>query len=273
MPSGSTLTKADSGISITTGAGRATPPASTSPAPASGRSCSVTSRTARARKRLFLVTLGLYLVATVLTATSQDAWMFFVFRFLTGMGIGGEYAAINSAIDELIPARVRGTVDLLVNGSYWLGTAAVPPRPWFCSIPKILAVDLGWRVCFFMGAVLGLGDPARPAQPAREPPLALHPRPGGRGRAGRRATSSGRCGSRPARNWRSPGSRSRSSSGRRVGFFEVAKVVFGQYPRRSVLGLSLFVGQAFLYNAVFFTYALVLTTFYKVSRRHRSATT
>src|SRR5580700_4601569 len=76
------------------------------------------------RRRLFLVTLGIYLVATVLTATSRDAWMFFAFRFFTGMGIGGEYAAINSAIDELIPARVRGTVDLLVNGSYWLGTAA-----------------------------------------------------------------------------------------------------------------------------------------------------
>jgi hypothetical protein len=109
------------------------------------------------RRKLFLVTLGLYLIATILTATSRDALMFFTFRFFTGMGIGGEYAAINSAIDELIPARVRGTVDLLVNGSYWLGTAAGAAATLVLLDPKLVALDLGWRTCFFMGAVLGLG--------------------------------------------------------------------------------------------------------------------
>ncbi|HTW98417.1 MAG TPA: MFS transporter, partial [Acidimicrobiales bacterium] len=108
------------------------------------------------RKRLFLVTLGLYLVATLLTATSQDAWMFFAFRFFTGMGIGGEYSAINSAIDELIPARVRGTVDLVVNGSYWLGTVVGAAATLALLDPRLIALDLGWRTCFFIGAVLGL---------------------------------------------------------------------------------------------------------------------
>ncbi|HLJ07578.1 MAG TPA: MFS transporter, partial [Acidimicrobiia bacterium] len=108
------------------------------------------------RKRLFLVTLGVYLVATVLTATSKNTAMFFAFRFFTGTGIGGEYAAINSAIDELIPARVRGTIDLVVNGSYWLGTAAGAAATLVLLDPKLLAVDLGWRLCFLLGAVLGL---------------------------------------------------------------------------------------------------------------------
>ena len=109
------------------------------------------------RKRLFLVTLGVYLTATVLTASSRNAGMFFAFRFFTGMGIGGEYSAINSAIDELIPARVRGTVDLIVNGSYWLGTAAGAAASLILLDPKLVATALGWRVCFFLGALLGLG--------------------------------------------------------------------------------------------------------------------
>ena len=108
------------------------------------------------RKRLFLVTLGLYLVATVLTAFSRDAWMFFAFRFFTGMGIGGEYSAINSAIDELIPARVRGTVDLLVNGSYWLGTAVGAAATLVLLDPNLFAVNIGWRLCFLIGGVLGV---------------------------------------------------------------------------------------------------------------------
>src|SRR4051812_10185208 len=111
------------------------------------------------RKKLFLVTLGVYLVATVLTGISTNAWMFFAFRFFTGMGIGGEYAAINSAIDELIPARLRGTVDLVVNGSFWLGTAvgAAPSIPMLDTSPP--PARLGWRVMFGVGALLGLGIP------------------------------------------------------------------------------------------------------------------
>src|SRR6478735_2559355 len=108
------------------------------------------------RKKLFILTLGLYLLATVLTAFSFTPWMFFLFRFFTGAGIGGEYAAINSAIDELIPARRRGLVDLAINGSYWLGTAFGAVLTVFLLNPALFAPDIGWRIAFGLGAVLGL---------------------------------------------------------------------------------------------------------------------
>ncbi len=216
------------------------------------------------RRRLFLVTLGLYLIATVLTATSQDAWMFFIFRFLTGMGIGGEYSAINSAIDELIPARVRGTVDLLVNGSYWLGTAVGAAATLVLLDPKVLALDVGWRVCFFMGAVLGLGVLlVRRHLPESPRWLFTH---GQSDEADRIVDGIERqVRSETGRDLDDPGEAIKVRQRPPVSFVEVARVVFGSYPRRSILGLSLFVGQAFLYNAVFFTYSLVLTTFYHVS--------
>ncbi len=215
------------------------------------------------RRRLFLVTLGLYLIATVLTATSHDAWMFFIFRFFTGMGIGGEYSAINSAIDELIPARVRGTVDLLVNGSYWLGTAAGAAATLVLLNPNVLALDLGWRVCFFMGAVLGLGVLlVRRHLPESPRWLFTH---GKADEADRIVDDIERqVRDSTGRELDDPGEAIKVIQRPPVGFLEVARVVFGGYPRRSVLGLSLFVGQAFLYNAVFFTYSLVLTTFYHV---------
>jgi MFS family permease len=84
------------------------------------------------RKKLFMITLALYLVATAATAFAFAPWYFFITRFLTGAGIGGEYAAVNSAVDELIPARARGRVDLAINGSYWLGAAVGEPGR-FCS--------------------------------------------------------------------------------------------------------------------------------------------
>jgi MFS family permease len=140
---GSTLTSAHSGISITTaqvgGAAAVYVAGACAGALLFGH---LTDRLGR--RRLFLVTLGVYLCATLLTATSRDAWMFFAFRFLTGMGIGGEYAAINSAIDELIPARVRGTA---------AGAAATL----VLLDPNLIAIDIGWRTCFLIGAVLGLG--------------------------------------------------------------------------------------------------------------------
>jgi len=108
------------------------------------------------RKKLFTVTLGLYLAAAFATSFSWDFWSFAVFRFFTGAGIGGEYSAINSAIDELIPARVRGRVDLAINGSYWIGAAVGSLSTLVLLDPNILSVDLGWRVGFGIGAVLGL---------------------------------------------------------------------------------------------------------------------
>ena len=108
------------------------------------------------RKKLFLWTLVLYLVATVATAFSFSPWYFFLCRFLTGAGIGGEYAAINSAIDELIPARVRGRVDLIINGSYWLGSAAGSALSLVLLSTVLLPIELGWRLAFGFGAVLGI---------------------------------------------------------------------------------------------------------------------
>ena len=109
------------------------------------------------RKKLFLITLGVYIVATVATAFSFAAWYFFAARFFTGAGIGGEYAAINSAIDELIPARVRGRVDLMINGSYWLGAAGGALAAVVLLDTALFAADLGWRLAFGIGAVLGVG--------------------------------------------------------------------------------------------------------------------
>ena len=108
------------------------------------------------RKRLFLITLGLYLTATAATAFAFNAWYFYAARFFTGAGIGGEYAAINSAIDELIPARVRGRVDLIINGSYWLGAAAGSAAAIVLLDESLLAADVGWRIAFGLGVVLGL---------------------------------------------------------------------------------------------------------------------
>src|SRR3954462_14813375 len=108
------------------------------------------------RKKLFMVTLGLYLAATVATAVAFAPWYFFLCRGLTGMGIGGEYSAINSAIDELIPARNRGQVDLTINGSYWVGAALGSVGALVLLDSSIFAADLGWRLAFGLGAILGL---------------------------------------------------------------------------------------------------------------------
>ena len=109
------------------------------------------------RKKLFLITLGLYLVATISTAFSQNFAEFAIARFFTGAGIGGEYSAINSAIDELIPARVRGWVDLAINGSFWIGTAIGAAASLVLLNPKYFSIDVGWRVGFGIGAVLSIG--------------------------------------------------------------------------------------------------------------------
>ncbi|HET7567378.1 MAG TPA: MFS transporter, partial [Gaiellaceae bacterium] len=108
------------------------------------------------RKKLFLITLGVYILATLATGAAWTAWYFYLCRFFTGAGIGGEYAAINSAIDELIPARVRGRVDLIINGSYWVGSAAGSAAALILLDTSIFAKDFGWRLAFGVGAILGL---------------------------------------------------------------------------------------------------------------------
>lgn len=171
------------------------------------------------RKKLFMVTLGIYILATVATAFSQDAWYLFLARFITGMGIGGEYAAINSAIDELIPARNRGQVDLSINGSYWVGAALGGLVALVLLDTHLLAPNLGWRLAFGLGGVLGLGIMlVRRHVPESPRWLFIH------GREGRPSASSTgsrpKCGRRRARSCRnrarpSPSGSAMSSPSRR----------------------------------------------------------
>ena len=216
------------------------------------------------RKKLFMITLAVYLVATVATAFSTSFLWFAVCRFFTGAGIGGEYAAINSAIDELIPARVRGTVDLIINGSFWLGTAFGALLSIVLLNEGVFAADVGWRVAFGLGAVARARDHPRAALRPRVAALAVHPRPRRGGRGARRRASSARCARRRGRSSRRRDRTLKVRQRRAIGFGTVTKTVFTLYPRRTVLGLALFIGQAFIYNAVFFTYALVLDKFYGV---------
>lgn len=215
------------------------------------------------RKKWFMITLALYLMATVLTAFSWDLLSFMAFRFLTGAGIGGEYVAINSAIDELIPARYRGHTDLTINGTWWLGSAAGGLLTILLLNPTMIPESIGWRLCFLFGAILGIAIlivrrviPESPrwlmthgqvleadrivtdverqivhheGTPLPEPhgTITVHPRP--------HATIA-----------------------------TVAQELFHSYRARMVLGLGLMVTQSFMYNAVSFTYPLVLTTYYGV---------
>src|SRR5919112_2622711 len=216
------------------------------------------------RKRLFMLTLAVYLVATVATAFSSSFLFFAICRFFTGAGIGGEYAAINSAIDELIPARVRGTVDLIINGSFWLGTAAGAALSIVLLNDSLFAVDVGWRLAFGLGALLGFTILlVRRNVPESPRWMFIH----GRAKDAEALVddierqvkeSTGET------ELREPRKAIKVREQERVGFVTIAKTVFGAYPRRTFVGLSLFIGQAFLYNAVFFTYALVLGTFYDV---------
>ncbi|HEY6961933.1 MAG TPA: MFS transporter [Gaiellaceae bacterium] len=217
------------------------------------------------RKKLFMVTLGLYLAATVLTAFSWNAWSFFLFRFLAGAGIGGEYSAINSAIDELIPARVRGWVDLAINGSWWLGTAAGALLSIVLLNPHVFSTDLGWRLAFGLGAILGIGVLlTRRTVPESPRWLMLK---------GRTEEADGIVDDIERQVSESTGEKlddpdktielhPRDSTG----FVAITRTMFSRYPGRTVLGLTMMSAQAFAYNAVFFTYGLVLTTFMHVGK-------
>jgi MFS family permease len=219
------------------------------------------------RKRLFSITLGLYLVSTAATALSWDFYSFSLFRFLTGAGIGGEYTAIASAIQEFIPARYRGWTDLVINGSFWIGAAIGAASSVVLLDPAVLAPDFGWRAAFFIGALLGLfilllrawipesprwlvthgrleeaqavladiEDRHRrrsgPLPPLEHPPVKLNPR-------------------------------------RSTPLAEVWHTLYRKHRRRTFVGLTLMASQAFFYNAIFFTYALVLTDFYGIRADH-----
>src|SRR5687768_8293577 len=219
------------------------------------------------RARLFFITMGIYLAGTLATAFSWDFASLCVFRAITGFGIGGEYAAINSAIDELIPARVRGRVALIINGSFWLGAVAGSAATVVLLDPAVFPVDVGWRVGFAIGASLGVIVLfARRYIPESPRWLAIH---GFRGRAeSALAEIEARIERETGTKLAAPGTTLTIRPRTHTGIAAVIETMFRLYRRRSILCLVLITSQAFLYNAIFFTYALVLTRFYDVPSQH-----
>jgi MFS family permease len=210
------------------------------------------------RKKLFFITLSVYLVATAATAASWDLWSFALFRFLTGAGIGGEYAAINSTIQELVPARVRGWTDLVINGSFWIGAALGALGSIVLLDPQVIDPETGWRFAFLIGAALALvifimrlWIPESPRW------LMTHGR----------ADEAERVVAQIESHFVLPPAdlpRARLRVRHATPLAEVARSLFATHRKRTYVGLALMASQAFFYNAIFFTYALVLTDFYGI---------
>ena len=219
------------------------------------------------RRKLFFITLLLYVGATAATAFSWSLESFLLFRFLTGMGIGGEYTAINSTIQEFTPARYRGWADLTINGTFWLGAALGAGGSIVLLDPQWIGGDLGWRLCFGIGAVLGLLILfMRLWLPESPRWLLIHGQ----------AAQATRIVEQIEDQLRAQGHTLAAPQGRPLRLHvrdhtplkEIFQTLFVTFRQRALVGLTLLTAQAFFYNAIFFTYALVLTDFYDVPADH-----
>lgn len=218
------------------------------------------------RRKLFTITVGVYLVATIATGFSWDFWSFMVFRFFTGMGIGGEYGAVNSAIQELIPARRRGFTDLVINGSFWIGAALGAVGSIIVLDPNLVPQEWGWRAAFVIGGLLALIIIwVRRYIPESPRWLMTH------GRPQEAEAIIEEIEARVARDTGKPlppvpdAPHLRLLSDHRTSWLDIGRMLFRRYPRRTILGVVLMATQAFCYNAIFFTYALILTRFYGIA--------
>ncbi|GAA3382210.1 MFS transporter [Cryptosporangium minutisporangium] len=216
------------------------------------------------RRKLFLITLTLYLVASGLTGFSVTFYEFLLFRFLAGMGIGGEYAAIHSAIDELIPSHYRGRVDLAISGTYWGGAAMASAAQIVFLNPDFFSDNIGWRLGFFLGPLIGLAIwPLRRHIPESPRWMMTH----GQEVEAERTVDQIEEQVRASGKEVEPVPESEASEVKPhppVTYRQIAQIMFKQYRSRTILGFALMTTQSFLYNAIFFTYALVLGTFYDV---------
>jgi MFS family permease len=211
------------------------------------------------RKKLFTITLAVYLLATAATGLSWNAWSFVVFRFLTGAGIGGEYTAINSTIQELIPARFRGWTDLLINGSFWVGAAVGAAGSIVLLDPKIIDPAIGWRLAFLIGATIGLVILVMRLWIPESPRwLVTHGRP----QAAEQVVGGIETQFDRAKLAQALPPRLKLRMRDHTPLAEVARTLFATYRQRTLVGLTLMAAQAFFYNAIFFTYALILSEFY-----------
>lgn len=220
------------------------------------------------RKKLFILTLAIYLVGSGLAGLSWSAWSLYFFRFIAGTGIGGEYTAINSAIDEIMPSKYRGRVDIAINGTYWGGAALGAAASLVLFNEDIVPLHWGWRIGFFIGPVLGLIIIFLRRQVPESPRwLLTH----GRAAEAERTVDEIEERIRSRGVELPPVDESKALDivdAGRLSYLQMARIFFGKYPSRSLLGFTMMATQAFLYNSIFFTQGMVLIYFYNVPLDH-----